>query len=116
LEFELEMQEILLSIPFGLFIAVLLAASLYWWGGRISAKGRPSDAKIASYACGEELPSEKLQVNLQRFFVYAVYFMIFDILAFMLATSLASPGRLPAAYALVLFLAIAMLLPLVRQK
>lgn len=116
MEFEATVQEILTSIPFGFFIAVLLAVFLYWWGGRISAKGRPSDGKLASYACGEELPAEKLQVNLQTFFVYAVYFMIFDILAFMLATSLTSPGILPAAYALVLLLAVAMLLPLIGRR
>lgn len=110
------MQEIFASLPFAFFVAVLLALCLYWWGGKISAKGKPSEGKLASYACGEDLPAEKLQVNLQNFFVYAVYFMIFDILAFMLATSLRNPGILPAAYALVLLLAVVMLMPLARRR
>jgi len=116
LEFRTKVQEIFASLPFAFVVALLLAAFLYWCGGKISAKGKPSEGKFASYACGEDLPAEKLQVNLQTFFVYAVYFMIFDILAFMLATSLMTPGVLPAAFALILLLAIVMLMPLTRRK
>lgn len=110
------MQEIITSIPFAFLIALFLVAVLYWWGGRISAKASPVEGKLASYACGEELPAEKIQVNLQRFFAYCVYFMIFDILAFMLATSLSSPGLLPATFAFILLLAVVMLLPLVGRR
>jgi len=109
-------QEIVTSIPFALLATVTLSVFLYLLGGRISAKAEPSTGKLAQYACGEELPSQKLQVNLQTFFVYAVYFLIFDILAFMLATSLASPGLLPAIYTLVLLFAVVMLLPLTGRK
>ncbi len=115
MEFGAGVQDIVTSVPFGFVVAVLLGLCLYWLGGKISAKGKPSDGKLASYACGEELPAEKVQVNLQTFFVYAVYFVIFDILAFMLATSLTSPGILPAAYALIMLLAVALLLPLIRR-
>lgn len=104
------------SIPFAFLITLLLAVFLYWCGGKISAKAEPIEGKLASYACGEELPAERVQVNLQRFFVYAVYFMIFDILAFMLATSLSNPGMLPSIYAVVLLLAVVMLLPLVGRR
>lgn len=110
------MQGIVTSIPFALLATVTLSVFLYLLGGRISAKAEPSTGKLAQYACGEELPSQKLQVNLQTFFVYAVYFMIFDILAFMLASSLASPGLLPAIYTLVLLFAVVMLLPLTGRK
>ena len=110
------MQEVLTSIPFALLATVTLSVLLYLLGGRISAKAKPSTGKLAQYACGEELSSQKLQVNLQTFFVYAVYFLIFDILAFMLATSLASPGLLPAMYTLVLLFAVVMLLPLTGRK
>ncbi|MCD6504720.1 NADH-quinone oxidoreductase subunit A, partial [Candidatus Bathyarchaeota archaeon] len=48
-----------------------------------------SAGKSAPYACGEDLPAEELKVNLERFFVFAVYFLIFDVLAFILATSFA---------------------------
>jgi len=111
-----KVQEIVTSVPFVFLIAVIIAVALYRWGGRISAKAPPIEGKLASYACGEELSAEKIQVDLQRFFAYCVYFMIFDILAFMLATSLSSPGLLPATFAFILLLAVVMLLPLVGRR
>jgi hypothetical protein len=40
-------------------------------------------------------------VNVENFFIYAVYFMIFDILGFVLVTTLARPANLllPLFYA-----------------
>ena len=86
-------------------------------GGRLSVKGGMKSAgKSAPYACGEDLPAEELKVNLERFFVFAVYFLIFDVLAFILATSFAASSLLPAVYCLVVLMAVAALLSSGRYK
>jgi len=102
-------QELFISLPFVFVLSLIAALMLYWYGGKISPKAAKTPGKLAQYACGEEMPAEKLQVNVERFFIYAVYFLVFDILAFMLATSFASPGFMPALYAVITLLAVALL-------
>ncbi|MEM2942494.1 MAG: NADH-quinone oxidoreductase subunit A [Candidatus Bathyarchaeia archaeon] len=109
-------MELLTSLPFALFVSLITALLLYWYGGRISARGAKIPGKLSQYACGEELPAEKLQVNVERFFVYAVYFLVFDILAFMLATSLGNLGIIPVLYAVITLLAIILLLPMLEIR
>jgi len=84
-------------------------------GRIVGARGEKSTAKVAPYACGEDLPPHKLQVDVERFLIYAVYFLIFDIFAFILATSLNTPGYFPAIYAIIVLMAIVVLLPLWRR-
>ena len=105
----------LFSLPFIFFLSLIIGLLLYWVGGKIGAKGYKSRDKLAPYACGEDLPPSKLQVNAEKFLVYAVYFLIFDILAFIIATSLNAPGYFPAIYAAIVLMAIVILLPLWRQ-
>jgi NADH:ubiquinone oxidoreductase subunit 3 (subunit A) len=108
------MDNALLTAPVIFALAIGVAVIIYWIGGIISAKGKQEPGKDTMYACGEEFPARKLQVNVQRFFIYAVYFLIFDVLAFILATSLLDTGIFPAMYAVVVLLAILVLLPLRR--
>lgn len=109
------MPHLLFSLPFIFFISLLVGLTLYWVGGRIGAKGEKSMDKLAPYACGEDLPPLKPQVDVERFLIYAVYFLIFDILAFILATSLSTPGLFPTIYATIVMMAIIILLPLWRR-
>lgn len=81
----------------------------------VGAKGEKTVGKVAPYACGEDLPPRKFQVDIKNFFIYAVYFLIFDILAFILATSLSTPGFFPAIYAFIVLMAVIILLPLWRR-
>lgn len=93
--------------------------TIYVVGGRISPKGGSNRNKLLSYACGEKFPSVKLQFNLESFFIYAMYFLVFDVLAFVLATSLGilaseAPISLllnPIIYVVVVFAAIWLLPP-----
>ena len=79
-------EALLLFIAF--VIALLLTILIYWLGGRYSAKGGKSEGKLSPYSCGEDLPYEgELRVNLERFLIYALYFLIFDVVAFMLVVS-----------------------------
>ena len=102
------------SIPFIFTLSLLIGLIFYWIGARIAPKGTKTPGKLAPYACGEDFPPVRLQVNMERFFLYTIFFMVFDILAVVLATSLARPGILPALYALIVFASVMLVLPLAR--
>lgn len=89
------------SIPLIFVLSILLGIILYIFGSIIAPKVKKTAGKLAPYACGEDLPPEKLQVNAEEFFIYATYFLIFDVVAFVLATSFRNPGFFP-----ILFIAI----------
>lgn len=94
---------------FALCLAVILL--IFWVGGRGTVKGaHPADGKTEPYACGEDLPAEESRIDLERFLVYAVYFLIFDIVAFILATSFYATGFMPVAYISVVLVAVAVLI------
>jgi len=108
-------SDLLVSLPFIFFLSLVVGLILYGIGGKVGAKGEKTEGKVAPYACGEDLPARKLQVDVERFLIYAVYFLVFDILAFILATSLNTPGYFPAIYALIVLMAVVILLPLLRR-
>ncbi|HVP41383.1 MAG TPA: NADH-quinone oxidoreductase subunit A [Candidatus Krumholzibacteriaceae bacterium] len=99
-------------VGFCVFVMLLI----YWFGGKISAKAAQGSAagKTAPYACGEDLPSEELKFDLDRFFIFAVYFLVFDVFAFILATSFNSLGLVPIMYTLIVLMAVSMLLAMRR--
>ena len=99
----------LLPVVFGVCLAVALF--IYWIAGRISAKNSMTGTgKTTTYACGEDLPIEELRVDLERLLIFAVYFLIFDVLVFVLATSFYTMGLIPTAYSLIVLMAVAMLI------
>ena len=98
-------EALLLFIAF--VIALLLTMLIYWLGGRYSAKGRRSEGKLSPYSCGEDLPYEgELRVNLERFFIYAVYFLIFDVIAFTLVISFKISPIHAVSYALITLISV----------
>ncbi|MFQ6081022.1 MAG: NADH-quinone oxidoreductase subunit A [Candidatus Bathyarchaeia archaeon] len=103
------MSGLILSIPFIFVLSIVLSAVLYLIGGLISPKVKKIAGKFTSYACGEDLPAIKLQVNAEDFFIYTTYFLIFDVLAFMLATTLGKPGFFPILFIIIAFIASLML-------
>ena len=106
----------LVSLPFIFLLSLLIALILYLVGRKVGAKSKQSADKVAPYTGGEDLPAHKLQIDVERFLVYAVYFLIFDILAFTLATSFNAPEPVfPALYAIIVLMAVAILLPLWRR-
>ena len=107
--------DIVVSLPFIFFLSIVVGLILYLVGWIIGAKGEKTAGKVAPYACGEDLPAQRLQVDVERFLIYAIYFLIFDILAFILATSLNTPGHFPVIYALTVLMAVVVLLPLLRR-
>lgn len=103
---------ILTSIPFIFLICLLTTLFLFWMGGKFSVKGRKTPDKLAPYACGEDLPPYRPQVNVQRYFIYGLYFLIFDAFAFFLALSFAHPGLYPIIFAVIALIAILVMIPM----
>jgi NADH:ubiquinone oxidoreductase subunit 3 (subunit A) len=98
-----------LLVVFSISLAAVLL--IFFLGGRGSSKSTAkTGGKAEPYACGEDLPAEESRVDLERFLVYAVYFLIFDVLAFVLATSYYSTGFMPVAYISVVLVAVAVLI------
>ena len=108
--------------PFMMTLAIVFSFAfillIYWIGGRVSAKRslKKISGKTAPYACGEDFPPEELKVNLEKFFIFAVYFLIFDVLAFILATSFPAVGLIPVVYCSIILMAVAALFSVGRHK
>ena len=95
-----------LFILFAFVVTTLVVLVLFWVGCKIGAKGMKTPGKLAHYTGGENLPAVEIQVNVERFFLYALFFMIFDAFAFLVALSFAQPGVYPVLFTIITFLAI----------
>ena len=90
-----------LAISLALSFSVVFI--IYLVGGLFSAKGKETDDKLIAYASGEKFPSEKIGINVENFFIYIVGFMIFDILAFVFASFMATSSMLQVIYICIVF-------------
>ena len=92
--------------------SLLIALIIYWIGGKMFAKPkRISKEKGISYACGENPPEvREVRINLERFFLFTVYFLIFDVFAFMIAISRFASWIYPVVYSIIVLLAVSVLL------
>jgi NADH:ubiquinone oxidoreductase subunit 3 (subunit A) len=71
-----------------LVVSIGVALIVLWIGNEIAPKGKDTPGKLAPYACGEDFPAINIRMNVDNFFIYAVYFMIFDVLGFVMVTTL----------------------------
>lgn len=110
-----ETQSLNIPTPVVFGLCLLVALVVYWLGGKTRFKGKTTPGEVAIYSCGENLPGGKLQIDEGIFFIFCAYFLIFDILAFIIATSLGRPGFLPALYAAIALCVITLLFPLRRM-
>ena len=108
----------LLSPPFIFISALLVSALLYGIGAVISQKPKEKrrSGKHEPYACGESLPAEKLQVNVERFFLYVTLFMIFDIVAFLLSLSYNANPIHRVIFIAIITSSLLMIIPEIRGK
>ena len=102
------MSSLLLSFSISLLFSILL----YLTGLLIAPKPKATLDKLVPYACGEEYPAKKVQVNMERFFLYITFFLIFDISAFLLAVSFGNQGIYPVLFGGIMLLAVTLLLPI----
>lgn len=90
---------------FAAFAIILVIIVLIYWIGKRIAPSNPTKEKTTTYACGEDLPAIKTQFH-SRLLRFAVYFTIFDIVAFILATSMGILGLVPILFLLISLAAI----------
>jgi NADH:ubiquinone oxidoreductase subunit 3 (subunit A) len=106
-------SEMAIDIPYvlPLIFGVSLVAALiiYRIGGRISPKSDQNKEKNASYSCGEQAPLKEAKLDVERFLTFAVYFLIFDVLAFVTMTSFYAADFMPVVYSLIVLIAVGML-------
>jgi NADH:ubiquinone oxidoreductase subunit 3 (subunit A) len=97
----------ILPLVFG--VSLVAALIIYRIGGRISPKSNQTKEKNASYSCGEQAPVKEAKLDVERFLTFAVYFLIFDVLAFVTMTSFYAADFLPVVYSLIVLIAVGML-------
>jgi NADH:ubiquinone oxidoreductase subunit 3 (subunit A) len=110
------MIDLILSFPFIFVISLVFSLMIYLIGSLVSPKGKDTVEKFSTYACGEDLPARKLQSNINNFFIYVTFFMIFDISAFILALSFESHGLFPAIFITITACSALTLLPAMRGR
>jgi NADH:ubiquinone oxidoreductase subunit 3 (subunit A) len=110
------MSDLVVSPPFLVLLSVSFSVLLYLIGSVISRKAGDTVGKLSSYACGEDLPPGKSQVNVRSFFLYVTFFMVFDISAFLLGTSFSSPGVYPLLFCGIIVFAVVTLLSVWREE
>jgi NADH:ubiquinone oxidoreductase subunit 3 (subunit A) len=89
-------MNILLS-PLGAFVLFVIAAyALYRFGDVLAPKLSDKGAKLAQYACGEDIPAKKFQIEYRMFFCAALFFTIMHVAALVIATVPASSVMLAA--------------------
>ncbi|MGQ9759460.1 MAG: NADH-quinone oxidoreductase subunit A [Candidatus Methanomethylicaceae archaeon] len=104
-------------LPLAVGSAVIVIGVIFWIGGKISPNAAKNDPeKLSPYACGEEFQIEEHGTNMERFLIYALYFLIFDVLTFIMATSFFERGVLPATYSAVALISVMVLVIARRHK
>jgi NADH:ubiquinone oxidoreductase subunit 3 (subunit A) len=112
------MQNILFSVPVLFVISLIVVLIIVAISRSIAPPPRKSVDRNKPYACGEDLPCEQGQFYV-HIFEYAVFFLIFDIVAFILATAAYNIGLLagnlaallPVIYILIVAFTIIILFP-----
>jgi NADH:ubiquinone oxidoreductase subunit 3 (subunit A) len=104
------LSEIPLVLPLVFGVSLFVAIIIYLVGKKIAPKGQDIAGKTAPYACGENVTVDEVKVDLERFLTFAVYFLIFDVLAFVTVTSFYNIGMAPIIYSLVVLMAVTLLI------
>ena len=78
--------DILLSPPIAFVLFLIAAALLFRLGRRMAPKSNAVGGKLTSYACGEDMPGQKIQFGYRLFFFVALFFTIMHVAALVIAT------------------------------
>jgi len=100
-------MELIQGLILVIVMSLLFAGVLLLLGKAYAPKARRSGAAVEAYACGEPaFLGGKIQFHL-HFFNYALYFMLFDIIGFLLFLSWSNPGIVVVVYLLIVLIAAA---------
>lgn len=79
------MSQIILAPPITFIIFLIMTYLVYKGGGSLAVKKKVEGRKLDTYACGEDIPSKKVQQAYQ-FFRIAFFFTILHVAALIIAT------------------------------
>ena len=91
-----------IAAPISFVIILIAVVILYLWGRKIAPPSRKSGEAVTTYACGEDQPTPQKQFRVNWLY-YAIYFTIFDIVGFILATSMFMLGTLIGAVTVTIY-------------
>ena len=77
---------ILLSPPVAFFVFLAAAFGLYALGRGMAPKLTRVGGKLATYACGEDIPGAKVQFGYRLFFFIALFFTMMHVAVLVIAT------------------------------
>jgi NADH:ubiquinone oxidoreductase subunit 3 (subunit A) len=98
-------MELVLGFTLIILLSLLFAGVLLMLGRSVAPKARTSGIALDAYACGEPaFLGGKVQFNLELF-NFALYFMLFEIIGFILFLSWGNPGLVTIAYLIVTLIA-----------
>lgn len=78
--------QIMLFPPVAFVIFLLVGMLLMFLGSKMAAQGRAYTGKGTPYACGEDVPANKVQPDYASFFPFALFFTIIHVTALIMAT------------------------------
>ncbi len=100
-------MELVLGLILVVALSLIFAGMLLLMGRAYAPPSRRTGAAVEAYACGEPaFLGGKVQFHL-HFFNYALYFMLFDIIGFVLFLSWSNPGLVVIVYLIITLVAAA---------
>jgi NADH:ubiquinone oxidoreductase subunit 3 (subunit A) len=78
--------DVLLSPPIAFLVFLAVAFLLYGLGRGLAPRVRKVGGKLATYACGEDIPGAKVQFGYRLFFFVALFFTIMHVAVLVIAT------------------------------
>jgi NADH-quinone oxidoreductase subunit A len=78
--------DFLISPPVAFVVFLAIGFLLYVVGSRMAPKLKKVGGKLATYACGEDLPGIKIQFGYRLFFFVALFFTMMHVAALVIAT------------------------------
>lgn len=78
--------EFIASPPVAFIIFLAVGCLIYFSGSWLAAKGKRSSGKKTQYACGEDVPAQRVQPDYNEFFPFALFFSIIHVTALIMAT------------------------------
>ena len=103
------LNDLLLSPPIAFLIILAVVALLALSAKGLAARGKPSPGKHEPYACGQDIPTGRIQPGYDDFFHFALLFTVLEVAALVVATVTANAVWLGVAVLLVILLAIVIL-------
>jgi NADH-quinone oxidoreductase subunit A len=83
--------DFLISPPVAFIVFLVLGWLLYFLGSKMAPKLKKQGGKLATYACGEDLPGIKIQFGYRLFFFIALFFTMMHVAALVVATLPSGP-------------------------